>query len=96
MTPEQLEVGERNAVSYCTDVLQLPKSNMTFVLGQIENLDKAGIESNSLDMIISNCVVGASRHSELCTPSDLVGCIDRFIEGFMRGPRLKHGGILPN
>lgn len=76
MTPEQLEVGERNAVSYCTDVLQLPKSNMKFVLGQIENLDKAGIESDSLDMIISNCVVSGSNHSHLFTLSDFVAFID--------------------
>lgn len=61
MTPEQLEVGERNAASYCQDVLKLPHTNMQFVLGQIEDLDKAGIESDSVDLIISNCVVSDLR-----------------------------------
>lgn len=33
--------------------------NMRFVEGEIEYLDKAGIPDSSVDLIISNCVVGS-------------------------------------
>ena len=32
--------------------------NMRFVEGQIEDLKVAGIEDSSVDLVISNCVVG--------------------------------------
>lgn len=59
MTAEQLEVARRHAEPYCTQALGYPACNMKFVEGQIEFLDQAGIADESVDMVISNCVVSA-------------------------------------
>lgn len=60
MTSEQLEVAERHSSAFCKDTLGYKQSNMRFVKGHIEFLDKAGIEDDSVDIIISNCVVNLS------------------------------------
>ncbi|KAK9806764.1 hypothetical protein WJX72_001784 [[Myrmecia] bisecta] len=59
MTEKQLEVSRRHAAGFCKEV-GYPESNMTFVQGHIEYLDKAGIEDESVDLVISNCVVNLS------------------------------------
>ena len=60
MTPSQLDVARRHAESYCTKTLGFPTSNMRFVEGKIEDLAAAGIQDESIDLIISNCVVNLS------------------------------------
>jgi ubiquinone/menaquinone biosynthesis C-methylase UbiE len=59
MTPEQLAVArkyeeeQRQRFGYA-------KSNVTFIEGYIEDLAAAGIADNSVDVVISNCVVNLS------------------------------------
>ncbi|KAG2439076.1 hypothetical protein HYH02_006603 [Chlamydomonas schloesseri] len=60
MTPAQLEVAISHADAYCKDKLGYAKSNMTFIQGEIEYLDKAGIKDSCVDLIISNCVINLS------------------------------------
>lgn len=55
MTPQQLDVAKRNQAAYAET---LGYANMTFVQGTIENL--GSIPSDSIDIIISNCVVNLS------------------------------------
>jgi ubiquinone/menaquinone biosynthesis C-methylase UbiE len=59
MTDEQLQVA-RNHIQEYTAALGFSKPNMQFVKGYIENLAEAGIQNESVDMIISNCVVNLS------------------------------------
>jgi len=59
MTREQLEVSKKYIDEY-TKKLGYKKSNLNFVQGYIEFLEKSGIKENSLDLIISNCVVNLS------------------------------------
>lgn len=54
MTPEMIELSTRNAE-------QIGYSNVEFRLGEIENLP---IEDNSIDVIISNCVVNLSQEKD--------------------------------
>ena len=61
MTASQLEVARRYTDSYCTTTLGYSSSNLRFVEGRIEDLRSAGIESDSIDLIISNCVVNLSH-----------------------------------
>ena len=60
MTPALLEVARRHADSYCRDALGYAAPNMRFVEGEIERLDAAGIPDESVDLVISNCVVRAA------------------------------------
>lgn len=60
MTDEQLSVAREHAESYCTGTLGYSKPNMTFVKGYMEDLSSAGIGDESVDMVISNCVVNLS------------------------------------
>lgn len=53
-------MARRNADKYCQQRLGYAASNMRFVEGHIEFLDKAGIADESLDLVISNCVVNLS------------------------------------
>ncbi|MDV0447641.1 Arsenite methyltransferase [Methanosarcinaceae archaeon Ag5] len=63
MTPEQLDVArkyedeQRRRFGYS-------KSNTHFINGYIEDLRSAGIEENSVDVVISNCVINLSPHKE--------------------------------
>lgn len=53
------QVARRHADRY-THKLGFAKCNMRFVTGHIELLDKAGIADESVDLVISNCVVNLS------------------------------------
>lgn len=60
MTAEQLDVARGHADQYCTSTLGYAAPNMRFVEGQIEFLDRAGVKDESMDLIISNCVINLS------------------------------------
>jgi arsenite methyltransferase len=59
MTDEQLDVARRHAASQ-TRAFGLTEANVDFRKGIIEDLDAAGIPDNSIDVIISNCVINLS------------------------------------
>ena len=55
-----LQVARRHAQAYCQQTLGYKGSNMRFVEGHIELLDEAGIKDESVDILISNCVINLS------------------------------------
>ena len=55
MTPQQLNVARKHADAYASVI---GYANMSFIQGTIENL--SAIPSDSIDIIISNCVVNLS------------------------------------
>ncbi|XP_041840104.1 arsenite methyltransferase [Melanotaenia boesemani] len=59
MTEGQLEVA-RTFLDYHMEAFGYKKPNVSFVQGYIEALTEAGLEKNSFDIIISNCVVNLS------------------------------------
>jgi arsenite methyltransferase len=59
MTDEQLEVARRHAASQ-TRKFGLTEANVDFRKGIIEDLEAAGIPDNSIDVVISNCVINLS------------------------------------
>lgn len=59
MTEEQLDVANRH-LEYHRQKFGYAKSNVTFLQGYIERLDELGLEDNSFDVIVSNCVVNLS------------------------------------
>lgn len=59
MTEDQLEVA-KTYMDYHMQEFGYKKSNVNFVQGYIEALIEAGLEKNSFDIIISNCVVNLS------------------------------------
>ena len=63
MTDEQLEVANRH-IDWHRDKFGYEKSNVEFRKGYIEELDKLGLEDNSFDIIISNCVINLSPDKE--------------------------------
>lgn len=54
-----IQVSKDHAAVFCQE-LKYNKPNMRFIEGHIEYLDKAEIADESVDMIISNCVVNLS------------------------------------
>ncbi|GFR40368.1 hypothetical protein Agub_g916, partial [Astrephomene gubernaculifera] len=60
MTEALLQVAAAHADRYCRCALRYPGCNMRFVRGEIEYLDRAGIEDGSVDLVISNCVINLS------------------------------------
>jgi SAM-dependent methyltransferase len=60
MTAAQLDVARRHAEAYCTQTLGYAVPNMRFAEGRIEDLAGAGVGDESVDLIISNCVVNLS------------------------------------
>jgi SAM-dependent methyltransferase/DNA-binding transcriptional ArsR family regulator len=56
MTPGQLEVARRYE-RQMAQAFGFAKSNVTFLQGYIEDLAALGIEDNSIDVVISNCVI---------------------------------------
>ena len=64
MTPEQIEVAERYQQEQA-ERFGYAKSNVEFRLGYIEDLAAIGIEDNSIDLVVSNCVVNLSPFKEL-------------------------------
>jgi arsenite methyltransferase len=63
MTDEQLAVARKH-VAYHTSKFSLDKPNVDFRKGWIEDLATANLEDNSIDIIISNCVVNLSPDKE--------------------------------
>jgi ubiquinone/menaquinone biosynthesis C-methylase UbiE len=63
MTDEQLEVANRH-VDYHRNKFGYRESNVKFVKGYIEDLESAGIKSNSIDLVVSNCVTNLSPNKE--------------------------------
>lgn len=63
MTDEQLAVANRH-IDYHTQKFNYAKANVEFKKGHIEELDQLGLENNSLDLIISNCVINLSTNKK--------------------------------
>lgn len=63
MTEEQLAVAARH-IEWHRDKFGYSKSNVEFKLGHIERLDELGLEENSFDIIVSNCVINLSPDKE--------------------------------
>jgi arsenite methyltransferase len=63
MTDEQLDVARRHRVSQARRFGQ-KQSNVDFRSGAIEDLRQAGVEDESIDVVISNCVINLSPHKE--------------------------------
>lgn len=59
MTEEQLDIA-RKYVDYHTNKFGFLHSNIEFFKGYIENLNGLGIKDNSVDVVISNCVINLS------------------------------------
>lgn len=63
MTGEQLEVARRHVASQ-TARFGFAAPNVEFRQGYIEELAAAGIADNSIDLVISNCVINLSPNKE--------------------------------
>ena len=63
MTDEQLEVAQRHVDSQ-TQRFGYTKPNVEFRKGYIEDLAAAGVEDNSFDVVISNCVINLSMDKD--------------------------------
>jgi SAM-dependent methyltransferase len=63
MTHEQLEIAKRHQVSQA-ERFGFKKSNVNFLNGYIEDLASLGIADNSIDVVISNCVINLSPRKE--------------------------------
>ena len=61
MTEQQLEIANRH-LDYHAE--KFGYRNVEFRFGHIEELDKLGLEDNSFDIIISNCVINLSTDKE--------------------------------
>lgn len=59
MTPEQLEVARRYR-DWHAESFGHARSNVEFHLGYMENLGALGIEADSVDVVVSNCVFNLS------------------------------------
>lgn len=59
MTPEQLAIARRH-LDYHTKKFGYIEPNVRFIEGTIENLETAGIANNSVDVVVSNCVINLS------------------------------------
>jgi SAM-dependent methyltransferase len=56
MTDEQLDVANRH-IDYHADKFGYQASNVEFKKGYLESLEDLGLEENSFDIIVSNCVI---------------------------------------
>lgn len=63
MTDEQLDVANRH-IDYHTEKFGYSKPNIEFKKGHIEDLDQLELADNSLDLIISNCVINLSTNKQ--------------------------------
>ena len=59
MTEEQLAVAKRHC-DWHAERYGYARPNVEFVQGHIENLSAAGIADNSIDVVVSNCVINLS------------------------------------
>lgn len=50
---------------YHREKFGLKKSNVEFKLGEIENLKSSGIEDESVDIVISNCVLNLVANKKI-------------------------------
>lgn len=60
MTESQLAVARAHQSYHATKLLNSTQSNVEFRKGYIEDLTSAAIQSNSMDVVISNCVCNLS------------------------------------
>ena len=60
MTDNQLDVARKYVEEYCDKTLGYKNANMKFVKGEIEDVKKAGVANETIDLAISNCVVNLS------------------------------------
>lgn len=63
MTPEQLEIAVRHQAWHAARYGHA-QSNVSFVEGYIERLDACGIADDSIDVVVSNCVLNLSPDKE--------------------------------
>ncbi len=63
MTDEQLDVANRH-IEYHTNAFGYKSSNVKFIKGDLDQLGSLGIEKNSVDIIISNCVINLVEEKE--------------------------------
>ncbi|MDP1520834.1 methyltransferase domain-containing protein [Porticoccus litoralis] len=59
MTDEQLAVANRH-IEFHRQAFGFSRPNVRFIKGYIEKLDELGLEDNSFDVIVSNCVINLS------------------------------------
>ena len=64
MTPEQLEVAQKYQQEQA-ERFGYAESNVEFRLGYIEDLAACGIEDESIDVVVSNCVVNLSPFKDM-------------------------------
>ena len=60
MTDEQLDVANRH-IDFHREAFGYKQSNVEFKKGYIEKLDELGLEDESFDVIVSNCVINLSE-----------------------------------
>lgn len=63
MTDEQIAVAQKH-LDYHTKKFGYSKPNIKFIKGYIEDLESAGIQNSSVDLVVSNCVVNLSPSKE--------------------------------
>mgnify|MGYP000058504268 CR=1 FL=1 len=63
MTEAQLAVAQRH-MDYHTKQFDYKSSNVTFIKGNIDQLGELGLEKESFDLIISNCVINLVEDKE--------------------------------
>lgn len=63
MTEEQIAVGIKH-IDHQTKTFGFSKPNIEFKLGKIENLVELGLTDNSVDLVVSNCVINLSPDKE--------------------------------
>lgn len=56
MTPEQLDVARRHS-DYHRDAFGYARSNVTFMQGRLEHLDRLPLAPGSFDLVVPNCVL---------------------------------------
>lgn len=64
MTEEQLAVA-RETSAWHADTFRFARANTTFHHGYIEDLKTLGLEDNSVDVVVSNCVVNLSPRKDV-------------------------------
>ena len=63
MTPEQLDTARRH-VGYHMEKFGYVRPNIEFLAGYIEDLQGLGIENDSVDVVVSNCVINLSPNKD--------------------------------
>lgn len=63
LSREQLKVADKY-VEYHRENFGYPRANVKLLEGYIEDLESLGLEANSFDLVISNCVVNLSPDKE--------------------------------